>query len=169
MQTERVLELVESTYPGKVLKLVTRASSQRKSAVRTCFLRVLSGCDFMTPFSYRKAPKCVHCGQEKVRIEHLLFECPKVPNQKKYLDDYKNAIAIDKCSDLADRLLGNNCYKLLLKLFFGLVPTDTVDWDHPLVRWKFNDTPNGKRVLKVTARILYEIREYWESATELVG
>ena len=109
MQTERVLELVESTYPGKVLKLVTRASSQRKSAVRTCFLRVLSGCDFMTPFSYRKAPKCVHCGQEKVRIEHLLFECPKVPNQKKYLDDYKMRLLLTNA-----QILRIDCWEIIV-------------------------------------------------------
>ena len=88
---------------------------------------------------------------------------------RNHLEMYKNTVAFDKCSVLADRLMQKKCYKLLLKLFLGLLPSNFDDWDHPGVRWEFNDTPRGKRVLKVTARLLFEIRKVWESAVELAG
>ena len=41
---------------------------------RTLLLRVVCGCDFLTPFNHSKKPICKYCGKPGT-WEHLLFEC----------------------------------------------------------------------------------------------
>ena len=45
---------------------------------RTLFYQVLIGCDFLTPFSHAKKPKCRFCKARNTTPRHLLLECPKV-------------------------------------------------------------------------------------------
>ena len=45
---------------------------------RCIFYQVLVGCDFITPFSYRKRPKCCLCGAPQITTQHLVLECPEV-------------------------------------------------------------------------------------------
>ena len=47
----------------------------RTRRVRTLFLNALSGCDFLTPFNYKKKPKCILCEKCPASWKHLLFEC----------------------------------------------------------------------------------------------
>ena len=61
------------------------------------YSNVLSGCDFLTPFSFAKKPDCKFCRMSSVNWEHLLFQCPDslsgLPVLEKVLktvDSYRN-------------------------------------------------------------------------------
>jgi hypothetical protein len=41
------------------------------------YLRVLSGCDFVTPHNHGNKPKCKFCDKPKADWLHLLFKCNK--------------------------------------------------------------------------------------------
>ena len=79
---------------------------------RTSLLRTFSGCDFLTPHSFKIRQKCKFCGKSGADWKHLLFEC-----------------SVRDCSilkDIQDRLeafhgpgerVAKNCLALLRRLW----------------------------------------------------
>ena len=77
-QAGRVYGLVQRMVETNEVLLATDAAfgaAERK--IRTVFMRVVSGSDFITPLKFTERPDCKFCGAPKIRVEHLLFECPK--------------------------------------------------------------------------------------------
>ena len=75
-QPRRFLGLVQRTVERRAVLLAFEgAFGTTERNLRTISLRVLSGCDFVTPFGYGRCPACKFCGAAKIRTQHLLFNC----------------------------------------------------------------------------------------------
>lgn len=78
-QAERLYGLVQVTVKRNAVLLAADAAfGAHERNLRTIYLRVVSGADFITPFNYRRCPTCKFCGAENIRTEHLLFDCPNL-------------------------------------------------------------------------------------------
>ena len=44
---------------------------------RRCFVRCLTGANWVTPFNFAKPPLCAFCGTTTSSLKHILFSCSK--------------------------------------------------------------------------------------------
>ena len=95
-------------------------------------MNVLSGCDFITPHSYKNLPKCRLCNAKKIDINHLLFKCPgrasalkwtdKIAKRLNSLKNHANeerSSAASQVLSVFEDLVNNNDFSGLGKFVFG--------------------------------------------------
>ena len=153
--------LSKEIYPSLCPLLLFRPRHRRE---RTIFLRTLSGCDFLTPHSFKNLPKCKLCGRNGVGWKHLLFNCPKrdshfVNDLRERLEQFENQPGqkvAQNCLELLNRLANNNAFDDLLKFAFGLCCTDTTG-DICALRSK-NVLP---AIMEVAAKHLADVHSEW--------
>ena len=83
------------TEHRKVLQIL--ANPLLPAPERTLHYQVLVGCDFITPFSYKKRPKCAFCGKRRITTSHIVLECPETALDGSDIAVVKNIISSVEC------------------------------------------------------------------------
>ncbi len=168
-QTKRLLGLVlRCGSPAELLRTLDDSFECDERSHRFALVRVLSGCDFVTPFNHGDTPKCCLCGHPTARLEHLLFECAAVPGYRgaqqvpQFLQEILDgAIWNDEIRNLVEhKFLSREWFDLLLFCLGACLKTGS-ELDLAGGDLELKNTPQCRTVIKITARHLYTVQNLW--------
>ena len=118
----------------------------------------------MTPFNFKRKPRCKFCGELKIDWVHLIFECHKIKSGLIVIKNYLTKIKSFKTGCPADKRF-IKLKRVILKLWHAkkLPELLYLFLSINLDEFGLNYSNILSAVVSITSGLLYDVKRLWES------